>query len=291
LDDSHENPSYLRHPNAYGSCGTNSTQWNLWNHAMLNAPSQATDNRSLVRGLEILRAFKPGIDLLSNSELADRTGLPRSTVSRLTGTLVRSGFLQHDARLGGYRLHATLLGLAHAMRSGSHILTHALDPMQSVARQFRIDVGLALPDQDDMIYLDALRFGPRASLRKVVSGQRVPIALTSLGHAFMSSQSDDDRQALLARLRERHVRGWTAIAQSVQRSIADVQTLGYCAVSWQPQVVSLATPLLFEDDPAHVLNVSLFTDQALDEVRQTLAPVILRLKRTVLERVGRARLA
>ncbi len=57
----------------------------------LTMPAQ---NRSLLRGIEILRAFRPGAGLLGNSELADRTGLSTATVSRLT----QSSFARH-ARL------------------------------------------------------------------------------------------------------------------------------------------------------------------------------------------------
>ena len=47
---------------------------------------------SLHRGLEVLRAFRPDDRAgLSNGDLADRTGLPNSTVSRLTYTLLRQG--------------------------------------------------------------------------------------------------------------------------------------------------------------------------------------------------------
>lgn len=252
------------------------------------APSQATDNRSLVRGLEILRAFRPGIDLLTNSELAERTGLPRSTISRLTGTLVRCGFLQHDPRLGGYRLHATVLGLAHAMRSGSLILNEALEAMQQVGRQLRVNVGLALADQDDMIYLDTLRYGPKASLRKVVSGQRVPMALTSLGRAYLSTQSGEAAKALMVRLRARHWRDWPQLQQEIEQSIADVRRLGFCVTSWQPQVVALSTPLAFEHHPVHVLNMSLFTEQPIESVRDTLGPALLRLRKAILLRLSAA---
>ena len=48
----------------------------------------ANGNRSLERGIEILRAFRPGVDTLENGEISERTGLARSTVSRLTRTLV-----------------------------------------------------------------------------------------------------------------------------------------------------------------------------------------------------------
>ena len=37
-------------------------------------PGASPANRSLERGVEILRAFRPGSDLLGNGELADRTG-------------------------------------------------------------------------------------------------------------------------------------------------------------------------------------------------------------------------
>ena len=39
---------------------------------------------TLARGLSVLRAFRTSDDGLSNAEIAQRTGLPKSTVSRLT---------------------------------------------------------------------------------------------------------------------------------------------------------------------------------------------------------------
>lgn len=56
------------------------------NLGRLKRPAQ---NRSLERGVEILRAFRPGTDLMGNSELSERTGIAPATVSRLTQTLVR----------------------------------------------------------------------------------------------------------------------------------------------------------------------------------------------------------
>jgi len=248
-------------------------------------PSSAADNRSLLRGLEILRAFRPGIDVLTNGELAERTNLPRSTVSRLTGTLVRAGFLQYDARHGGYRLHATVLGLAHAMRSGSYILNQALDAMQNTARQLRVNVGLAIPDQEDMIYLDTIRYGPNASLRKVVSGQRVPMALTSLGRAYISTLRGPERRVLMQRLRMRHERDWEEIRKEIERCIIEVHETGTCIASWQPKVVAISTPLVFSNDPTHVLNMSLFTERTIDEVKAELAPELLRLRDIIMAAV------
>ena len=55
-----------------------------------------TDRRfatTLSRGLSVLRAFRPSDDGLGNAEIAARTGLPKSTVSRLTYTLQALGYL------------------------------------------------------------------------------------------------------------------------------------------------------------------------------------------------------
>jgi DNA-binding IclR family transcriptional regulator len=80
---------------------------------------RSASNRSLERGLDILRAFRPGSEALGNGEIAERTGLSRATASRLTQTLVDAGWLQHDAAERAYRLAARVLSLAHAMRGGS----------------------------------------------------------------------------------------------------------------------------------------------------------------------------
>src|SRR6185295_618128 len=97
-------------------------------------------NRSLERGIEILRAFRPGADLLGNGDIAERTGLSRATVSRLCQTLVEAGMLDHDRRLRAYRLAAPVLSLAHAMRSGSPVLTAVAPLMRGLAEKLHINV-------------------------------------------------------------------------------------------------------------------------------------------------------
>ena len=47
---------------------------------------------TLARGLEVLRCFRVGDALLGNKEIAQRTGLPKATVSRLTHTLIELGY-------------------------------------------------------------------------------------------------------------------------------------------------------------------------------------------------------
>ena len=131
--------------------------------------SSTSANRSLERGMEILRAFRAGSEVLGNGDLAERTGLPRSTVSRLTQSLVEAGFLLYDATLRAYRLGPPVLSLAHAMRTGSAVLQAAAPLMRELAQSQHINVGLAMADRDEMVYLESIRYSRKVSLRSVVT--------------------------------------------------------------------------------------------------------------------------
>jgi DNA-binding IclR family transcriptional regulator len=243
-------------------------------------------NRSLERGIEILRAFRPGSELLGNGELAERTGLPKSTVSRLTQTLVAMGMLQTQAAQRAYRLAPAVLSLAHAMRSGSHILSVAAPLMRSLAEREHLNVGLAAPDRDEMVYLESIRYSRRAAFRNVVSGQRVPIELTSLGRAYLAVAPERERDELMQRLRQRRGRHWPALRADIERAIRRVHEEGFCAAAWQPEVVAVATPLV-TPDAIFVLNVSLSTTDELELMARRLAPKLLALRSDTLASLER----
>ncbi|NIQ10280.1 MAG: helix-turn-helix domain-containing protein, partial [Gammaproteobacteria bacterium] len=57
---------------------------------------------ALARGLSVLRCFRQGDRFLGNQEIAERTGLPKATVSRLTNTLTVLGYLNHSKRFNQY---------------------------------------------------------------------------------------------------------------------------------------------------------------------------------------------
>lgn len=192
--------------------------------ARLEQPAQ---NRSLERGVEILRAFRPGSDLLGNGELAERTGIARATVSRLTQTLVGTGLLEHDRARRAYRLAAPVLSLAHAMRSGSPVLQAAAPMMRGVAERLRINVGLAVADRDEMVYLESVRYNRRVALRNVVAGQRVPIELTSLGRAYLAAAPETRRRTLISQFKARRGPGGGALEREIAQAIDCVRRKGF----------------------------------------------------------------
>jgi DNA-binding IclR family transcriptional regulator len=247
------------------------------------AASEAVLNRSLERGLLLLRAFGPGADALRNSDFVERTGLPKATVSRLARTLVECGFLEHDVARQVYRLSVPVLSVAHAMRTGSKLLQAAAPLMREVAQKRQINVGLAAADGDDMVYVESFRFNQRASLRTVVSGQRVPMELTALGRAHLSTLGDEERTERLASLEQRGSRHWKATRAQILDAIDQVRRHGYCVASWQPEVVALATPLAIPGYRTIVLNFSVRTTDAPSDVAANLASPLQQLRDAIVQ--------
>lgn len=233
-------------------------------------------NRSLIRGIELLRAFRPGSDWLGNGELAERTQLSPSTVSRLTQTLVMSGMLVHDPLRRAYTLAPPVLSFAHAMRSGSAVLGVAAPMMRALAESQRINVGLAAADRDEMVYLESIRYNRRAALRNVVSGQRVPMELTSLGRAYLATVSAQRRRRYMESFQRRCLGNWRTVLTEVNTAIRQVHTDGYCFASWQPEVVAVAMPLPTAEG-VFVLNVSVSTEEPAAHVANRLSDPLQKL--------------
>src|SRR5882724_574223 len=84
----------------------------------------ATDRSFVValsRGLDVLRAFQPNDGLLGNQEIAARTNLPKPTVSRLTYTLTKLGYLAPVPRFEKYTLTPSAMTLGVQLDVGSRV--------------------------------------------------------------------------------------------------------------------------------------------------------------------------
>lgn len=235
-------------------------------------------NRSLVRGMEILRAFRPGADQLGNGEIAERTHLSRATVSRLTQTLVECGLLEHDRSHRTYRLSPLVLTFAYSMRAGSHLLDAVAPLMRTLAEKMGINVGIATADRDEMVYLESIRCNRKVALRSVTAGQRVPMELTSLGRAHLAVVDDMQRQMLLGHFRERRAGDWPTLLADLDAAKASIERKGYCSASWQPEVVAIATPLILPERPIYVLNVSVRTVAGIAATEKQLSARLLALR-------------
>ena len=144
---------------------------------------------TLARGLSVLRAFRADDDGLGNAELAARTGLPRSTVSRLTFTLRALGSLEHARGDERYRPGPVLLALGNVAAGAIPFVDAAAPPMQRLADDTGTLAVLGVRDGGKLLLVRTWRPRGVASLWLEV-GHRVPILRSSSGHALLAALPD-----------------------------------------------------------------------------------------------------
>jgi DNA-binding IclR family transcriptional regulator len=195
---------------------------------------------ALARGLDLLRAFRPGETMLGNRDFAERTGLPKATVNRLAYTLTVLGYLRYDETLGKYALDAGVLSLGYALLSGADTLELARPHMRALAREIGAAVSLGCRDGLDMIYLETIRSETALTLG-LASGSRLSMLTSSMGRAYLAVQPADARDALFAELRKGAP---AAQLDAAQQALDDFAATGCCYSfrDWHEDVNAAAVP-------------------------------------------------
>jgi DNA-binding IclR family transcriptional regulator len=220
--------------------------------AAMPGPRQATDRQfvtALARGLELLRCFGPGDRWLGNQELARRTGLPKPTVSRLAHTLSRLGYLRHSRAQERYALGTAVLSLGYALLAGLDVRRVARPLMQALAEQAGVAVNLGMRDRTGMVYLDTYRTAATFTVQ-LEAGSRIPLAVTSMGRAYLCGLPEAGRRQLVERLRQEEGARWPEVKRGIDRALRDHQRCGLCFSlgDWRKEIHAVAAPLVLAGD-------------------------------------------
>ena len=117
---------------------------------------------ALSRGLDVLSCFRSGSRLLGNQDISERCRLPKSTVSRLTYTLTKLGYLHYVKESGKYRLGTATLALGSAVLGRFEVRDLARPLMQELADSTGTTVSLGARQRLSMVgFNPALGARPR----------------------------------------------------------------------------------------------------------------------------------
>ncbi|KMN37988.1 IclR family transcriptional regulator [Chromobacterium sp. LK1] len=218
--------------------------WPLLAPDMVEADDKRQFVTALARGLELLRCFTPDGKALGNQELACRSGLPRPTVSRLTHTLTRLGYLRYTPASGKYHLEIGVLAFGYAMLGNLAICDAAHAPMAALARQAQAAVAIGARDRLDMVYLHVAHSEAHLTMRRQV-GSRIPLHSSAMGKACLAAMPETERAFLLEHLRRRRPDDWAAIRLSLEQAFRDYAERGFCLSlgEWQRGVNSVGVAM------------------------------------------------
>ncbi len=203
---------------------------------------------ALARGLDVLRAFTPTDSLLGNQEIAARAGLPKATVSRLTYTLTKLGYLTHIERLSKYTLAPAALVIGYSALIHIHMRQAALPYMQEIADYAGASVALGIRDRLDLIYIEQAR-GKSASALRLDLGARIPIATTSMGRAMLAVLPGDEREWLMRHIEKHAGSDWPKIRNGIERGVSDYESKGFTLSygDWQSDICAVGVPFVPAD--------------------------------------------
>jgi DNA-binding IclR family transcriptional regulator len=197
---------------------------------------------ALGRGLDVLRCFGPRDPWLANQEIAARTSLARPTVSRLTYTLTELGFLRHSKSQRKYALGAAAVSLGYSALAQVDIRGSARPFLHALSQHTNASVHLAINDELHMQVLDTYW---HSAVFVVDIGSRVTLATTSLGRAYVCALPEDERKAMLQRVRAKRPAQWSATRRRFEEAFRDYEAHGFCLGlgDWRREVNAVAAPL------------------------------------------------
>jgi len=174
------------------------------------------------RALAVLDALSDGSPELGTNEIARRTGINASTVSRLLATLAGAGVVEHVAATGRYRLGVRLLQLGNAVLARLDLREVARPYLHELVAATGETATLSAPGERDAVTVDFVQSA--SSVQSVARVGRPSVAhATATGKimlAFGAAESAagqlkaytprtiTDRRKLVTELERARKQGW-----------------------------------------------------------------------------------
>jgi len=210
---------------------------------------------ALSRGLTLLRCFRRVDSGLGNQEIAERSGLPKSTVSRLTYTLAALGYLTYSTNTGQYSLSATVLGLGFSALGGLAIRDVARPLLQEVATRVGVSTAMAVPDERTMVYIESCRGASPLQLG-IEIGSHIKMATSSMGRAYLASLDAASRKARLAVICAADRKNADTIRSGVAHAVEQYEAHGFVTSvgEWRDEINSVGVPVVLPGGHHYAIN-------------------------------------
>ncbi len=156
--------------------------------------------QSIERAFAVLAALADGP--IGVTGVAERVGLPKSTVARLLGSLQREGAVEQVPGDSRYRLGPRIVTLAGAVRPTRSLVGLAHPYLVELAAAVGEAAGLSIPDGFEVHYVDQVDTAHQVQVRDW-TGTRAPMHAVSSGQVLLAHLSPAALERFLARPLER----------------------------------------------------------------------------------------
>lgn len=154
--------------------------------------------KSLQKALEILNCFiiKPKLGVTEISEMLD---LNKSNVHNILSTFKEVNYLEQDEETGKYQLGVGIFALCQSVGDRFNVRKIVMPFMQEIADRTGEMVYLAVPHEDEVIYLEAMYPVESFNLMRVILGERARMYCTGIGKAVLAFLPEAVREEYIGR--------------------------------------------------------------------------------------------
>lgn len=234
---------------------------------------------SVEKAFQILRAFEARESSLSLTEIADLTGLDKSSVQRFTYTLAALGYLKKDREARRYSISPKVMSLGMIYLRTDPIVTRARFQLYELNKSLDATVNLTELDGTDVIYV--VRYpGRQVVTVDVVLGMRRPAFCTASGRAILATLADTEVMQILERSNLVAYTEYTKTSvRAIMAEIRKVRAQGFALTEQETTLgdISLAAPVLRPDGSSSAavnLSVSAADWKGADVARKFGATII-----------------
>lgn len=255
-----------------GACRANSRRGTTSQHKRSYPPVQ-----SVRRAFFVLTTLNR-LRIASIGALHEATGLPKSTIVRILDTLIADDYVIRDNLCGGYRVTHKVRGLDAGYDGIAEVLEASRPFAVDLTERIKWPVGIGVLDGDAM----AVHFwtGPISPWvhANTLLGNRPPIVTSAMGRAWLAFCPEDERDRIIARLRDSRASFGEAEEAQFRVLLARTRAAGYAqrAPNTEPRRnTTIALPIRHHGRVLASITVSFFTSAvpARDVADNVIAPL------------------
>lgn len=170
---------------------------------------------SVARAVQILDELARARGELGTNEIARRTGINVSTISRILATLADGGLVEHVPSTGRYRLGLGVVRLASAANDGLDIRSLARPCLTELAAALAETATLSVPGEHEAFTLDFVQ--SPLSVRSVAEIGRISVAHATAVGKVLLAHGGTVPPGPLKRFTERTIVDRSALEAEVER--------------------------------------------------------------------------
>ena len=236
---------------------------------------------NVAKGLTILNCFSSSESELSLKALSEKTGLYKSRIMRLCGTLCAQGFLVKTSR-ATYELGPRVMILGKIYENTHNLLTTAgpvLDELASITGE-----SSAIFMREGMNRFCVIqRIGPASLRYSVREGEPLPLHAGAPGKVLLAWAPEDLRREFLEIGDFRRFTQWTITdREELERELEKVRERGYAQSVGEvvPDAVSVAAPVFdHENRVSYAIHLGGPTQRLTPEKREEVIPALVEAAR------------